>query len=201
MKPYGKFWQEADRGFYLKIHLERMRQHTRFCRWFKKTFLPSEHLPLVCEIGCGYGVFYPEWFESMGMIYTGVDLSQKAIEYCQANHPGEFYCADVTLWNPRQPLFDLVFSQGTIDNTPEMDRFLRTHARLSRQWIYVTAYRGFFPKLKKHTYTYNKQHQCWYNDISPSQARQALVDEGFTDIGTWPLDGETVIIARREYGH
>jgi SAM-dependent methyltransferase len=139
------------------------------------------------DVGCGLAVGYADGFTDRR--YVGVDLSEKEIRWCRehrsrANH--DYIHGDI-ITDPPEEKFDLVFSQGTIDNSYDMDAYLRAIARCARRWIYVTAYRGWFPDLPEHRYSWDEGTTCFYNDISPRQTRETLEALGCTDIRIGPL--------------
>jgi len=189
---YGKFWQEAGLEFFEWCHKGRKVHHKIFMEWLDENFSGES----VLEIGCGYGVFYPEYFKSRDIGYLGLDIAEPAIRYCSKNRPGEFLAQDVTEWQPPM-LFDLVFSQGVIDNTPNMDLFIASHAYAASQWVYITACRGYFPNLKEHRYYFNADQQVYYNELSIPQAIETLNRCGCKDIHTKEFKGEAIIVARK----
>jgi hypothetical protein len=83
--------------------------------------------------------------------------------------------------------FDVVFSQGTIDNSYDMDAMLRAMVACSK-WIYLTAYRGWFPDLPEHRYSWSEDTTCFYNDISPTVVRETLVGIGCSEIEITAID-------------
>ena len=99
----------------------------------------------------------------------------------------------------------MVFSQGTIDNTYDIDAFLKAMVNFSKKWIYITAYRGFFVDLDQHSYTYSKDQGVYYNDISPYATFATLKNLGCKNINIFPspthyeeIPFETVITAQVE---
>ena len=107
----------------------------------------------VLEIGCGLAVGYAYFFKDLR--YAGDDVTTQLIEWCRANRENSRhqYIANDFIADPPREKFDLVFSQGTIDNTYDMDAFLGAMVAATRRWIYVTAYRGIFSELTKHRLT------------------------------------------------
>jgi len=71
-------------------------------------------------------------------------LSEKEITWCRENrrNPKHGYLVGDFIDSLTDESFELVFSQGTIDNVYNMDAWLRECVRRSRQYIYITAYRG-----------------------------------------------------------
>ena len=70
--------------------------------------------------------------------------------------------------------YDLVFSQGTIDNCYDMNRYIINMINLSKKYVYITAYRGWFPKLDEHQYSWNDDHKCCYNNLSVKEITKLL---------------------------
>lgn len=201
---YGAFWKENTGGleWYTWMYNSRLDQHLAFQSWFN--FISRlEPVTSVLELGCGLAVGYAEFFEDIH--YVGTDISEKEIAWCKNNrtNPKHEYIACDFIKNDFRKVFDVVFSQGTIDNTYDMDGFIEAAVAASKRWIYLTAYRGFFPHLTEHQYSWNEDHGCYYNDISPIKAYQVLQSCGCTDIAVIPsytgrenVKCETLLIAR-----
>jgi len=203
-KNYGTFWKshQGDLEWYTWMYKTRIEQHQCFHNWFK-LINQLQTVGSVLELGCGYGVGHAEFFKDLR--FVGADLSDKAITWCKANrvNPSHDYLVCDFIQENFREKFDLVFSQGTIDNTYDMDRFLKAAVGASKQWIYVTAYRGFFPELAKHRYSWNEEHGCFYNDLSPLNAFETLLECGCHNIAVLPaftgrtdIPFETLVIAR-----
>jgi hypothetical protein len=200
---YGSFWKAHDGGlpWYTWMYESRLDQHQAFARWLEAADAISP-VRSVVEFGCGLAVGYAELFADRE--FVGIDIAEQCVDWCLANraHPGHDYWSGDFIRNdwPRQ--FDLVLSQGTIDNTYDMDEFLRSAVAASRQWLYVTAYRGYFPALREHEYSWSAEHGCYYNNLSPARAYRTLRDAGCTDVAIVPshtgreIPFETVIVAR-----
>ena len=45
---------------------------------------------------------------------------------------------------------------------------------LSKKYVYITAYRGWFPKLKKHQYSWSDDRKCYYNNLSIREISKLL---------------------------
>jgi SAM-dependent methyltransferase len=201
---YGSFWKRHDGGlpWYTWMYESRIDQHEAFRLWLE-AIDAIRPVQSVAEFGCGLAVGYAELFAERE--YVGIDIAESSVEWCRANRPNprhEYWAGDFirSEW-PRQ--FDLVLSQGTIDNTYDMDEFLRSAAAASRQWLYITAYRGFFPSLLEHQYEWSADHGCCYNNISPSRAYRTLREFGCRDVAVMPsrtgraaIPFETLIVAR-----
>ena len=77
----------------------------------------------VLEIGCGLGTDGAQ-FAQAGADYTGVDLTEAAIELARkrfecSNLPGEFRTADAEKLDFPDNSFDLVYSHGVLHHTPD----------------------------------------------------------------------------------
>jgi SAM-dependent methyltransferase len=201
---FGAFWKEHDGGldWYTSMFEGRIDQHLVFQRWFD--FVNRfEPISSVLELGCGLGVGYADFFKDFR--YVGVDLADQLIDWCRENrrNPKHEYWKCDFITEQFEERFDLVFSQGTIDNTYDMDAFLRATVGASKNWIYITAYRGFFSELSEHEYEWCEDQGVYYNNISPHKVYQTLKQCGCRNIMILPsytgreeLPFETVIVAR-----
>ena len=77
----------------------------------------------VLEIGCGLGTDGAQ-FAKAGAIYTGVDLTDAAVELAQKRFelfdlPGTFRTADAEQLDFPNESFDLVYSHGVLHHTPD----------------------------------------------------------------------------------
>ena len=78
---------------------------------------------LVLEIGCGLGTDGAQ-FAKAGAEYTGVDLTEAAIELARRrfelfNLPGHFQTADAERLEFADETFDVVYSHGVLHHTPD----------------------------------------------------------------------------------
>jgi SAM-dependent methyltransferase len=200
---FGKFWKTHGGGhdWYTWMYNYRILQHLAFQKWVHM-IERVETVESVADFGCGTAVGYVDFFKAIR--YVGIDLAPSAVDWCIKNYSNpkhDFRVLDVIEAPPKEE-FDLVFSQGTIDNVYDMDAFLRGAVEASRKWIYVTAYRGFFPELEEHRYEYNAEQGVYYNDVSPVEAYSTLRTSGCRDIciyasptGYEDIPFETVIVA------
>lgn len=182
---YGRFWQEHDGGidWYTWMYESRRAVHEDLL-----SFIDSHsELQTIADFGCGLGVGYCDALADRR--YVGFDLAHPAISWCKANRQNEQHDYRVCDFIQEEPdrQFDLVFSQGTIDNSYDMDEYLAAMVRWSRGWIYVTCYRGWFPELSDHRYSWNEDHACAYNDLSPKRAQQTLERLGCHSIEIAPV--------------
>ena len=202
---FGFWWEkeESDLNWYDWMFQTRLRVHRHFVDWVNSKQDRELAPKSVLEVGCGRGVFFPHFFSDRA--YTGLEFSKRNTQWLEENRvwPGHTYeQGDIAEWASGEK-YDLVFSSGTIDNVPDMDAFLAGMVRASKRWIYLTAYRGWFPDLQNHTITWQEETGAYYNDISPTRVRELLVELGCADIVIEPLETgrediplETLIIAR-----
>ncbi|MCM3902206.1 MAG: class I SAM-dependent methyltransferase [Pyrinomonadaceae bacterium] len=88
------------------------------------------------EVGCGLGTDGAQ-FAGAGADYTGVDLTDAAIELAQKrfelfNLPGNFQTADAENLDFADNSFDLVYSHGVLHHTPDTERAIREIHRVLR---------------------------------------------------------------------
>ena len=90
----------------------------------------------VLEIGCGLGTDGAQ-FAKAGANYTGVDLTDAAIELAQKrfelfNLPGKFQTADAEKLDFADDSFDLVYSHGVLHHTPDTEHAVMEIYRVLR---------------------------------------------------------------------
>jgi SAM-dependent methyltransferase len=90
----------------------------------------------VLEIGCGLGTDGAQ-FAKAGADYTGVDLTEAAIELARTRFEvsglkGEFQVADAENLDFADESFDLVYSHGVLHHTPDTARAVREIHRVLR---------------------------------------------------------------------
>jgi SAM-dependent methyltransferase len=201
---FGFWWEkeESDLNWYDWMFQYRLGVHQEFVAWLKSQELMGFDFLRVLEVGCGRGVFYPQFFSRKH--YTGLEYSKRNTEWlvehrAWRNH--DYQNADIANWASEEK-FDLVFSSGTIDNVPDMDGFIRGMVKNSRGKIYLTAYRGWFPDLQDHKISWSDDTGAFYNDISPSRIEMLLNELGCMNIviaalptGRVEIPYETVISA------
>jgi SAM-dependent methyltransferase len=90
----------------------------------------------VLEIGCGLGTDGVQ-FAKAGAEYTGVDLTQAAVELARRNFQlrgltGSFQTADAENLDFPESTFDLVYSHGVLHHTPDTSRAIREVHRVLR---------------------------------------------------------------------
>jgi hypothetical protein len=204
-KKYGDFWQQNEGGleWYTWMYDYRQELHKEMVAWIQQRESEGDAIFSIADFGCGLGVGYCDDFADKK--YIGADISEKNIRWCQkhrknSNH--EYYHIDFVSESLKEPV-DLVFSSGTLDNTYDIDIGLKNMVKNAKKWIYVTFYRGWFPELKAHQYSWNEEHKCFYNDVSPSRIHEVLLSLGCQDIQIKPIPTEhadipyeTLVIAR-----
>jgi len=157
----------------------------------------------LADFGCGLGVGYADAFRDRR--YIGLDLSARNVEWCRHNRSNPLHryaCVDFVVDGIGETA-DVVSSSGTIDNAYDVDAFVQSMIRASSGWIYFTCYRGWFPDLREHRYSWDEKTTCFYNDISPRRIRSVLERAGCTEVDIRPMATgrsdvryETRVIAR-----
>ena len=177
---YGKIWQEKfgdeQIQWYEGMHNSCLKMHDDFHK-----FLVEKSPTTVLEVGCGAG-YYPRNLKDYfhGMQYTGTDISETAIEFCKSKSSFNFICTDF-LKNNLNKKFDLVFSHALIDHVYDVDLFIEKIIDVSNRFVYVTAYRGYFPDLERHVMRRNNLEGSYYNDISIKQMSKKLAAIGLQE--------------------
>ena len=62
-----------------------------------------------------------------------------------------------------------------------MDEFVAKIVNLTKKYAYITAYRGFFPDLKKHKMNWNDEDGSYYNDFSIIQINKKFKEVGLNE--------------------
>ena len=134
-----------------------------------KEFIHENSPSTILEVGCGAG-YYPINLKELfvGKEYVGIDISETAIEFCKSRSPFNFICTDFLKKNIDRK-FDLIFSHALIDHVYDIDLFIEKIIKSSNRFVYVTAYRGYFPDLEKHVMRRNNLEGTYYNDVSIKQ--------------------------------
>src|SRR3989475_10784717 len=134
--PCGTKFADAEQG--TRRFYELVEKHRYEKEW---------HIPLaadfssarglkVLEIGCGLGTDGAQ-FAKAGADYTGVDLTEAAVELARKNFelfnlPGTFCTADAENLDLNDNTFDLVYSHGVLHHTPDTARAVREIHRVLR---------------------------------------------------------------------
>ena len=123
--PCGTKFSDAEMG--TREFFERVEAHRYTKEWHIPSaadFASTKGLR-VLEIGCGLGTDGAQFAEA-GAIYTGVDLTEAAIELARKrfqlfNLPGEFRVADAERLDFPDESFDIVYSHGVLHHTPDTE--------------------------------------------------------------------------------
>ncbi len=139
------FWQEhpcgtkfSDAAMGTPEFFERVEAHRYNKEWHipeAANFAGTRGLR-VLEIGCGLGTDGAQ-FARAGAVYTGVDLTEAAIELARTRFEvsglkGDFQVADAENLDFADESFDLVYSHGVLHHTPDTARAVREIHRVLR---------------------------------------------------------------------
>ncbi len=121
--PCGTKFSDAEMG--TRLFFERVEEHRYTKEWHipgAADFAGARGLS-VLEIGCGLGTDGAQ-FAKAGATYTGVDLTDAAVELAQKRFqlfdlPGTFRTADAENLDFADESFDLVYSHGVLHHTPD----------------------------------------------------------------------------------
>ena len=121
--PCGTKFSDAEPG--TRLFFERVEEHRYAKEWHipgAADFAGARGLS-VLEIGCGLGTDGAQ-FAKAGADYTGVDLTDAAVELAQKRFelfglPGTFRTADAESLDFPDGSFDLVYSHGVLHHTPD----------------------------------------------------------------------------------
>ncbi|HYX27559.1 MAG TPA: class I SAM-dependent methyltransferase [Pyrinomonadaceae bacterium] len=132
------FWQQhpcgtkfGDAAIGSRDFFDRVEAH----RYEKEWHIPSAanfaaaHGLKVLEIGCGLGTDGAQ-FARAGADYTGIDLTEAAIELARRRFaleglPGEFKISDAERLDFADESFDVVYSHGVLHHTPDIESAVR----------------------------------------------------------------------------
>jgi ubiquinone/menaquinone biosynthesis C-methylase UbiE len=134
--PCGTKFSDAPPG--TRLFYERTEEHRYTKEWhipMAADFTSARGLR-VLEIGCGLGTDGAQ-FAKAGAIYTGVDLTEAAVELARRRFelfelPGTFRTADAENLDFADESFDLVYSHGVLHHTPDTRRAVREVHRVLR---------------------------------------------------------------------
>lgn len=127
--PCGTKFSDAEMG--TREFFERVERHRYEKEWHipqAAEFAKTKGLR-VLEIGCGMGTDGAQ-FAKAGADYTGVDLTEAAIELARKRFElsglrGEFRVADAEQLDFPDESFDLVYSHGVLHHTPDISAAVR----------------------------------------------------------------------------
>jgi SAM-dependent methyltransferase len=134
--PCGTKFSDAEIG--TREFFQRVEAH----RYAKEWHIPdaadfaSAHGMRVLEIGCGLGTDGAQ-FAAAGADYTGVDLTEAAVELARKRFQlfdlrGDFRVADAENLDFADESFDLVYAHGVLHHTPDTARAVREIHRVLR---------------------------------------------------------------------
>jgi len=175
-KKYGENWQNFSNDQYLTMFNSCELLHQKFNKYLHNL----EDWKTVLEIGCGTGI-YPITFAELFLNkdYTGIDISKGAIDYAKTQSNSRFICGDFLKTNFEQK-FDLVFSHAVIDHIYDIDLFIEKIAKTCKKHAYISAYNGYYEKLKKHEMFYREKKGNYLNRLSPFEIEKTLLNIGLT---------------------
>ena len=175
---YAKKFIEGDPQYGFEDQFQRMFYSKPLCvENFVDFFNSKNDIRTVLEVGCSIGMFprtYPELFKRIE--YTGIDISHRCIDICKNHLESEFLCGDFIKFDVKK--YDLVFSFDVIDHVYDIDAFISKIINISRKYAYVNAYRGYFPKLKKHKRVYRDNEGIFMNDLSVEEIKKTILKNG-----------------------
>jgi 2-polyprenyl-3-methyl-5-hydroxy-6-metoxy-1,4-benzoquinol methylase len=187
---YGTIWesQVASVDWFQWMHESRHEAHATFMQWLADE--PCRGWS-VLEVGAGVGVFYPRFLlDECGIAnYLGLDVSSRVVSSARALHQEDsrirFEQGSVE-HNPALGDFDLVFSQGTIDNVFDMPAFIDACIEHSRRFVYISFYRKN-QHGNSHEYEWSADHGCFYNDAHHERVAAMLDNRHDVDWLTFPV--------------
>lgn len=174
---YAKTFKEADPDYYETVFSSKPLVLKDFFQFLKL----HNQIKSVLEIGCSTGIFpikYDEYFSNKQ--YTGLDISQKCIEYCKDHSSFDFICEDFLKKNITQK-WDLVFSFDVIDHVYDVELFIKNLVMATRKHAYIVAYYGYFPKLEKHSRKWDDKDGIYFNSLSVKHLQENLKHNGLSD--------------------
>lgn len=151
-------------AWYKWTHEEAQVCHDVFVEWLRPRMAEIE---TVIEIGCGMHDYYPKLFIEKDYIGLDSDVAVAAYKATQAvPGPGRhcYVTADVMGELDIGPA-DLVFSRAVIDHVEQPNAFLLQCLDLSRRWVYLMNYRGYFGDLRHHRKERGAD-GIWYVDVA-----------------------------------
>lgn len=134
--PCGVKFADAEMG--TRLFYERVEEHRYRTEWHIPEAADFEGASgkRVLEIGCGLGTDGAQ-FAKAGACYTGVDLTEAAVELARRRFElfgleGDFRTADAENLDFADASFDLVYSHGVLHHTPDTERAVREIHRVLR---------------------------------------------------------------------
>ena len=186
---YGLWWNtnNFDENWFKEIYSQYSNMHTSFMNWFGDLIRKGEAINSILEVGCGRGIPYASFFSAVE--YFGLDISEKEIAYCKKTYglPEDRFIAADIIEAPPLRQFDVVFSHAVIDHVYDINKFIRRLAAAASKHVYITAYNNWYPNLPQHDYLWSEDVTCYYNSISPAEARLVLSQFGFSKVEIFPF--------------
>jgi SAM-dependent methyltransferase len=176
---FGEVWEKSsvNDDWFEWMHSSRIESHDALTKWATQK---RHEVTSVLEVGSGTGVFYPGFFRSLGIPYVGLDLSARVIRQAEAKSNRmpevDFFNCDVCDFDSGQQ-FDLVFSQGTLDNHWDINRSVLKCIRLAKKFVYIVFYRQE-TALPQHVYEWREAEGCFYNDVSFVELTELINRDG-----------------------
>ena len=169
---YGSWWQEKNTEFYDKIYDDTPKLDVPFKEWLSKL----DDFNSVLEIGCGDGRQGKNLFESK--TYHGLDLNKNIIKKNidgNKNNNHSYRSSDFISDEYYDNLqYDLVYSLSVIDHVYDIDSFIKKCVKIAKKYVWITAYYGYHPDLKKHEMRWHEKFQCYHNKLSVKKLEELL---------------------------
>lgn len=177
-KPkYGKRWPDQTIEWYKQIYDSNFLIHEHFKKYLKS----KNDIKTVLEVGCGKGVypiFNKELFDNLN--YTGIDISDTAIDFCKQNSKFTFFCDDFIKMNLEKN-FDLVYTHAVVDHVYDIDEFISKIVDQTNRYAFINSYRGYFSNLESHEMQWDGYEACYFNNISIKQVKKLLSKKGLSE--------------------
>lgn len=174
---YAKIFKEADPVYYQRVFDSKPLVLKDFLKFLDRI----KEIKSVFEIGCSTGIFPIKYYDNFkNYDYTGLDISQKCIDYCNENSNFTFICADFIQYD-LQKTFDLVFSFDVIDHVYDVKQFLTKIVNSTKKHAYIAAYVGYFPDLEQHTRRWDDKDGIYFNSLSVKNLKKDLMECGLSE--------------------
>lgn len=174
ISKYGGYWQKKDSDFYKMIYSDTPKIHEYFQEWYLK----QNGINTILDVGCGDGVYGRTIFKNQ--LYHGVDISEGAIKQAVSKNENKNHVYRVSDFISDTYYdgiyYDLVFSLSVIDHVYDIDKFIRKCVKIAKKYVWITAYYGYYPKLKSHKMEWHPETTCYQNKLSLIQLHNLLND-------------------------
>lgn len=179
---YGNYWiNHATKEWYEEIYNKVIYIHENFKEWLK-----GKNIKSVCEVGAGTGN-YSEFFNNIE--YTGIDLCP----LLRTDNPKHRVIIGNVMDVNSDREYELVFSHSVIDHVPNPEEFIEKCLSLSKKYVYITAYIGYFPDKDEHDIIWNNNSSCYFNWLSIRKIRLFL-DQKNLKYNINNLDGKSTVV-------